>query len=313
MQGLMGAAGWRALTVTGQASGVGPVPLRPLTVADLLDAPFGLLRARPGTIMALAAVAVVPAQLVAAFLARSLFTGGGFDDVFQAPFATDPQSAGAVLLANAVLAANVALLYPLAWGLVARVGISTALGEPLDAWPALRATLPRWPTLVSAWLLALLAAAALPLIGAGMVATGSLPLVALAVPVLLVALPWTVAALAVALLVPVVAVTERGGPLRVLRRAVQLVRRRVGVVLGVVVLGGLVAALVRAALSTIPRTVALLVPLQGAWVLVAVGTILAGLVVLPYLALLGVCLYLDVRVRAEALDVHVLADPGAPA
>ena len=48
-----------------------PVPLRPMTMGDLLDGGFNVLRAEARTVLALAAVFIVPVQMLVAFLNRN--------------------------------------------------------------------------------------------------------------------------------------------------------------------------------------------------------------------------------------------------
>src|SRR4051794_1952372 len=47
-----------------------PVPLRPMTLTDLLDGAFAVIKARPRTVFGIAAAILIPAHVVAAFLQR---------------------------------------------------------------------------------------------------------------------------------------------------------------------------------------------------------------------------------------------------
>src|SRR5690606_23434507 len=125
---------------------------------------------------------------------------------------------------------------------------------------------------------------------------------------LLAALPAGVGAYVLLRLAPLAVVVEGLGPLAALRRSAALVRQRFWPVLGALLLAALVAWLVEYALSGIPSAIVLAVGLDVGWLLRAVAGVVAGVVVTPYTALVAALVYLDVRVRSEALDVEVLAD-----
>ena len=59
-----------------------PVPRRPLNALDICDGAFALVRSRPRSVVAIAAAFVLPSQVLAAWVSRSLFTDfdlGSFD------------------------------------------------------------------------------------------------------------------------------------------------------------------------------------------------------------------------------------------
>src|SRR3954465_14902015 len=58
----------------GGSARTGPLPLHPMTVSDVLDGAFKLLKANLRTIMIVTAVFIVPLQLISAFVQR----GSGF-------------------------------------------------------------------------------------------------------------------------------------------------------------------------------------------------------------------------------------------
>jgi hypothetical protein len=300
--------GWRALTVTGEAAGAGVVPIRPLTLGDLLDEPFVLLRAHLRAIVLFAAAAVVPSQLLQGYLSREALAG--FD---LGLFTGDPEALTAALTADGggaatflISALNGLLLLPIAVGLVSRLAVSSLLGEHLDDRTVVRATFARLPALAGTWFLAALVVVAVPLLGVLLAVTAE-PLAGgfltlLGLPVALIAFVLLAPA-------PLVAVVERRPPLAALRRSVRLVRPRFWAVAAALVLALGVSSLVQLALAGLPSALAFVLPGDAAWIVASAGSTLAGLVATPYTMLVVVLVYVDALVRGEALDVRRLLDP----
>ena len=69
----------------------GPLPLHPMTLGDILDGAFNLLKAEFRTLMIVSAVFIVPVQMIAAFLQRDLLGGLGLLDIAVDPTTTDAQ------------------------------------------------------------------------------------------------------------------------------------------------------------------------------------------------------------------------------
>jgi len=105
---------------------------------------------------------------------------------------------------------------------------------------------------------------------------------------------------------PVIGV-EGGRTMEAVRRSVRLVRPRYFPVMGTAVVMGIVATLLVNALSALPQALAAWLDPAGAWVLVAVGSIVSEIVVLPFVAAATVLLYFDLRVRTEGLDLEMTA------
>jgi hypothetical protein len=62
-----------------------PAPLRPMTVGDIIDGAFQVLKRAPGTVLAISAVFVIPIQVLAAWLQRDTASDleAMFDDATQ--------------------------------------------------------------------------------------------------------------------------------------------------------------------------------------------------------------------------------------
>jgi hypothetical protein len=59
-----------------------PVPLKPLTLSDLLDGSWAIIKARPKTVFLITAAIVIPVQVVVALLQRGLAKSVDFTTLF---------------------------------------------------------------------------------------------------------------------------------------------------------------------------------------------------------------------------------------
>jgi hypothetical protein len=269
------------------------VPLRPFTVADVLDGGITALKVAPGQLLAVTVPFILPVQILAAVVAR---TEAGSDPGVRDSFATGMQglftsgvTAGAVVVD---IIASVALTF--AGAAVARVVCSWYVDRPEPTRTALRAAVRRTPALVVLWLLVHLTevASAFPL---GITA--------------LFVVPYFVAA------APILAV-ESAGPWTAFRRCFRLTRRRYGFAFGVVVMvalldaviGGVSFALAFVAQGAV-EAAAQGLDLGTSWVWVVGATIsaAAALVVVPFVCATSALVYLDQRVRNEGLDIELAA------
>lgn len=264
-----------------------PVPLRPLTVPDLLDGGLRVWKLAPGTVAGLAALFVVPIQVGLGVLTRDqvedVQVGQTFTDAMSAtgPGDVDAGFGGDVFVLSLV-AHGIALAFVTA-GVAALVtgwyvGINRGTGALARI--ALRRT---WP-LVAAWVLVHLLEGVFAVL--------------LLVPVI-VPMAWF------AVVTPVVA-CEGAGPVRAMRRAARLANRRFGAVLGTCLLVALIDVVLSGALTAVGALV-LGLDLPAGW---AVNTAVAAgalLVTVPFVAGVATLLYLDLRVRTEGLDIELAA------
>lgn len=270
-------------------AGVPTVALRPMTVADILDGGFAVVKARPRRILGISALFVVPTYLLAAYLQRDSMGGMGFADFFtDDPVVLNEQTSGdqtAQLLGTLLVG-----LIPA----IALVCVAAAVGHLVGQWmmdrdaPAgemLGVIGRRWWPLLGSFVLVKLAEAA-GLFGCYI---GTLFVMALFVPV-----------------APIIGV-ERCGAGEALSRSVRLTRARYFPTMGIAVLMGLVASLLGTALGALPQGLAYWIGVDEAWPLMALGTIVSEIVVLPFVAAATVLLYFDLRVRTEGLDIEMTA------
>lgn len=264
-----------------------PVPLRPLTVADILDGALRAWKLAPSTMAGVAAVFVVPTQLLIGVLTRDdvedTRVGATVSDALSATGPDDVDLAidsavfvvGIVVqgVALALVTAAVATLVS-GW----YVGRRQAFGD-VAAFAARRA-----PALAAAWVLVHVVEAAFAVL--------------LVVPVLV---PMAL----YAVVTPVLAI-EGIGPWRALGRSWRLTRRRFGAALGTVLLVALSDAVLSGALTAV-GAIYLELDLPAAWVVNTAVSAGAMLVTVPFVAAAATLLYLDLRVRTEGVDIALAA------
>lgn len=265
-----------------------------MTVSDVLDGAFAILKAAPATIIAFTAVFAVPVHLLGAWLQRDLLGGGSILEVFgdgdQSLTAVDSGGLSSTWAQMVLLFGPSLALVFVAAAIVRLVG-AWHTGHDLSLRELLVGSLPlAWPLLAS-WALVHLAE------GVGMLACGF--------PGLAVMTWFLVTA-------PVVG-AERLGPVQAMRRSARLVSRRFWPVMGLVLLAGIVAALFGYALGLVPTVLSLLVGTDGHWwLLTAAAGVLTSIVTMPIVAATTVLIYLDLRVRTEGLDIELDAAAAFP-
>jgi hypothetical protein len=266
----------------------GPLPLHPMTLGDILDGAFKLLKANVRTIVLVAAVFLVPINLVAGFFQRDLLGGYGFLQLANDPSLIDQANADPsnALLLSAVLAALASfLITPFIGGAVSKIVAASYLGEEPEPGPVMRATARRFLALLGAFFFTLL-----------------LKLVGLLVCVVGVLVPMTFFLVTT----PAVMVEELG-PIQAMARSVTLVRTRFWPVMGIGVLSGLLASVLESILSWPFGLAAGLIGFRWGWILAAIGEILPALVTMPLVAIVATLVYFDLRIRNEGFDLQMIA------
>lgn len=270
--------------------------LGPMTVSDVLDGAFAILKAAPATIIAFTAVFAVPVHLLGAWLQRDLLAGGSFLDAFEqgdtSLTGVDQGGSMSGTWAQVVLFFGPALALVFVAAAIVRLVGAWHTGRDLSLSELLRGSVPMaWPLLAS-WTLVHIAELV------GMLACGF--------PALAVMTWFLVTA-------PVIG-AEHLGPVKAMRRSARLVGRRFWPVMGLVLLAGIVSALFGYALSLVPTVVSLLVGTSGYWwLLTAASGVLSSVITMPIVAATTVLIYLDLRVRTEGLDLELDAIDAFPA
>ena len=266
--------------------------------SDLLDGSFRLLKANLGTIVLVAAVFLIPVNLVAAFFQRDLLGGYGFLELMQDPSLLEeasgagPSNAAGIGIVIAALAGF--LVTPFIGGATSMVVAASYLGGELKAGPAMRATGRAFLTLLAVFFL-----------------TALLKLAGLVVCLVGVLVPMTL------FLVTTPAVmVEHARPIQAMARSVVLVRPRFWPVMAIGVGSGLVATFLANILATPFSIAALAVGYRWGWILAAIGAIVPALLTTPFVSVLATLVYFDLRIRNEGFDLQMIAAElgrGAPA
>jgi hypothetical protein len=300
------------------------VPLRPLGLGELLDGAVGVVRRYPRPTLGMSAgIAVLTAVVNLPFL-LSLADGPLFDTRRLDQGDTsglDAQVGGA--LAGLGIGSLVSFLAGIVLaGVVTAVVGRAVLGQPFTLGEAWRQVRPLLLRLVGLALIVLL------LIGGSVAVVTAVVIgaVALAGPVtLVVGVPLVVLALVAVVwlyvrvsLAPCALVLERTGIRTSLRRSGVLVRGSWWRVLGVLLLAQLITGFVAQVLQTPFAAHSFLSAFSSEApslsrldiVLSSVGSALAMAVVSPFAAAVRALLYVDRRIRAEALDVSLTAAAG---
>jgi hypothetical protein len=264
----------------------GPLPLHPMTLGDVMDGAFRLLKANLRTVLLVTAAFVVPVNVVVAFLQRDVLGGQGVLDVLNDPSLAGPTtlSAGQLIGIGLSLLASL-LVTPFVGGVLTRVVAASYLGEQLEPGPAIRATL-RW-----FWALLL-----------GFVCVHLLELAGLVACLVGAWVPMTFF-----LLTTPAIVVEEIGPIQAMSRSASLVRPRFWPTLGIALLAGIMASVLGNILGTPFGLVAQFIGLRNGWPLLALGSIVPALITTPFVAIVSTLLYFDARIRQEGLDLQMMA------
>jgi hypothetical protein len=285
-----------------------------MTLPDILDGAFKLLRANARTVLTITAVFVVPIQVLSAFLQRDLFGGQSITDFVSDPSTSDAADTGTDAAATLVAIAATVLVLPFVAGAVSRVVAASYLGETVESGEALRAAGRRWWSLVASWVLvhlfeglvwivAVLVAVALAVAGA----EGWAPVLVLVV-LALAGIPWLVVAMAWCVAVAPAIVVEDLGPVAGMRRSFRLLRPRTWSTVAVALVGGFLASILGQVLGVVPQSIGLAIGGdRGGWILLAVGGVLTSIVTTPLVAIISTLVYFDGRIRHEGFDLEVMA------
>jgi hypothetical protein len=282
-EGTVAATARRAATVRTRSSPVAILPpLRPLRPLQMIDGGFALLRARPAQVMTIAAVFVIPTELLAAFIQRNAVSSVKLSDVFNQSEAAQNQSSAnlGLVMANWMLS-SVALTFVAA--AVGRLVVADRLGIVVSTRQALGLALSRWWALLTSWLLIHVVYAA----GVFCFALPGLFLMGLYIAV-----------------APVVAL-EGLGPLKAIRRSQSLCRRRYWTCVGVGVASALVSIALAWTLRALPQLLGVFTLGHWGWLLAGLVSVVTTLITAPVVAATTVLLYLDLRVRTEGVDIEL--------
>ena len=292
----------------------GPLPLHPMTLSDILDGAFKLLKANAGTIVVIVSAFVVPLQLLSGFATREMLGGDSFVDMLGDPSVANESTSTSSTVVSLVTSGIWYIVLPFIAGAISKVVAASYLGRELRAGEALRATLRRAWALFASWVLVHLLEVAgflvgiLVLIGVAVAGGGTAAAVIGVLLILVAGFPVLLAVMALSMAVSPAIVVEELGPIAGIRRSWRLMRRRFWPVLGIALLSGFLANVLGQVLATVPTIIGLFVPFDSVgWLLFSIGGILSSLVTLPVVAIVATLVYFDARIRTEGFDLEVIA------
>lgn len=302
----------------------GIVPLRPLTLGELLDGAFRYIRAHPRVVLGISAVVAVVTVLVQAPFQASFGTSLQGLASSSGTAAPDLAQLGGVLGDAATLAGVGMLLGLLAntvlTGLLVVVLSRSVLGAPIvarDCWEAARPRLPGLLGVVVLVAVATVLAFVVPLVPAGVLALAGAPAGATAALTVLGLLAGIVLAVVVAVGLALAApayVLEGGGVVAALQRSPALVRGRFWPILGILVLTAVIVTIVAgivgipfsAVATGVGRAIGETNPYAPLPLLVtSIGTVVGATLTTPFQAGVTGLLYIDQRMRREGFDVEL--------
>jgi hypothetical protein len=289
------------------------LPIRPLSVGDILDGAFRALRATIGPVALLVVTLLGPVQLLFNLVLSRLVpgaVGAGFGDAFiEVDDAFGAGDLGAVfgstflfgvlswLITLVVGAAVVAVVLQLDRG--AQTDIGAAIRDAIGVlWSVLAATvllgLGAFAAFFGFVVLAVIISVAIPILGLVLAVLVFLP----------VGIVGGLALLGLINLVVPIAVVERQGPLDTIARAWWVLRRRFWRVVGITALIVILVVIVTLAVS-LPFTLLATITGGFAWVVESVGSVAAQIASVPLTSFAALLLYLDARARFEGLDLQL--------
>jgi hypothetical protein len=318
------APGWGAAYAPPPAPRPGIVPLRPLGVGELLDGAFTAIRRYPKATLGLAACVMLAVQVVEVATQYWLLAGitpPRSGTLADAADYTARVGTAAILNVLVVLLATLVLT-----GLVTAVIGEAVLGRPVtvsQAWGRLRPVFWRLAGASAlAFVLPLLVPAVLALPGIIVLAVGGGTIGGVLLVVGLVAgVPLMIWLYFLLVLAPAAVVLEQQTVRGALRRSRALVRRSWWRVFWILLLASVIASVVSGIIS-LPFTFAGggLTSVGGRTsavqlsqlVITGIGGLLAGTIVRPFSAGVAALLYIDRRMRAEALDMALVRAAAEP-
>ncbi|WP_436738594.1 hypothetical protein [Streptomyces sp. BBFR102] len=328
-----GGGGW---TQPPAAAKPGVIPLRPLGVGEILDGAVATLRAHWRTVLGISLMIAVATQVVLILLQRFVLRGSVDVSALEDPSATTDELLSA--MGDALLDSGLVLLVSLlgtivATSLLTMVTSRAVLGRPVslsDAWRDARPQLPRLAgltLLLPLIAIAVVAVAMVPGALLGMVSgpDGGAALLALgalggAVVAVWLTIRFSLSSAALML--------EKQGVVKAMKRSVKLVRGSWWRVFGIQLLAQLLAMIASSIILLPFSRIAAVITGESAagaldemavtnfgWtylIITGVGSVIGTMLTLPIVAGVTVLLYIDQRIRREALDVELARAADAP-
>ncbi|PRH79597.1 hypothetical protein C6N75_08705 [Streptomyces solincola] len=310
----------------------GVIPLRPLSVGEILDGAVSTLRAHWRTVLAITITVSVIVEIGSILVERYLIPPPPEISPDATPeealnAAVDSMQSSLASLGPTVLLSMISSLFLTA--LLTTVISRSVLGRPVSLADAWRESRPRLPHLLGLLVvlplvyIAVMVVALLP----GLLLSGTaagIPLIVLGSLGGIVALVWLYIRFALA---SSALMLERQGVLESLKRSAKLVRGAWWRTFGIMALAVLLVILVAMIIGIPFGLIALAADGDGfsglingsspdfGWpflIITGVGSVLASAITYPILSGVPVLLYIDQRIRREALDLELARAAGVP-
>lgn len=260
---------------------------RPLSLSDILDDAFAVVRAQPVTLLIVTLVVVLPVRIAIAWLTRAGLGGASLP-----AFLADPEGYADVVTDQEYLTAWV--LDTLA--VVVLVGV---LAQMVEAWwrggrPGVGSLLRRLPRLLLH-------------VPSGMAVLAPVMLTAVVpgMPAMFWVLFFGTVVLSPFAVLVAAAMVEGVGPWRAWRRARRLTRKRHLSTAWTFFMATVIVALLQQLLPLLFTGAQFIAGQDFNGVLIGIGIVLTALLVAPFVAAVVALVYFDLRVRAEGLDIEL--------
>ncbi|UFU02182.1 hypothetical protein LQF12_11760 [Ruania suaedae] len=303
---------------SGFAPQPGVIPLRPLTLGELYDGAIRSIRANPAVMFALSAVLVSLSVAVEGIATwgimeelNTLLANPEDPAMFEGGMSSLYATLQSALLGAGISAAVSFLVTTILTGLLIHSVSQSVIGRKMslgEVWASTRGQIPRLLGLSLVISLMLIAVLAI-MIGLILLATLSQEVAVVGVVGLLSALLALVGVIVIVtftLLATPTLVLERAGILTALRRSFTLTRRAFWRILGIYLLTQLLVFVIASAVSyPIGAVGGLFGSVTAIGVASLIGSAITLTVTTPFVAAVTALLYIDIRIRTEALDVEL--------
>src|SRR5215216_6024643 len=241
-----------------------PRLLRPRSVGELLTDAFELYRQHWQNLFVIVAVIVIPLSFLQVLVGDFWIRQGLTEEELRGGVEVTENGA----FAGAILGSIVVAITTILTGAITRAAAGTFLGRDLEIGESYRYGFARF------W---------------SIVLVGLLSGLAIAVGFVLLIVPGFIVLTFLTCAIPALVIEGKRGR-EALRRSWNLVRGRGWPVFGTIVVATLINGIVNSLLTA---------PFGDNWAARSIGASIASVITMPYMALVGVFIYLDVRVRKE--------------
>ncbi|GGU89001.1 membrane protein [Streptomyces albospinus] len=325
--------GWAAMP---PAAKPGVIPLRPLGVGEILDSAVATMRAHWRTVLGVSLIVAIVSQTANTIVTGVWFQGAGrtpaLDTNSNPPLRQALSDMGDTLAGSAISSLIGLLATIIATGLLTMVVSRAVLGRPAtagEAWRDARGQLPRLLGLLVLLPLLITTVFAVGIVP-GLVVTASGTATTGLVLILIGGLAATVVSIWLwvrySLASPAL-MLEKQGVIAAMRRSAKLVRGAWWRVLGVQLLAYLLVAIVQFIIQIPATLIAFIVGGESlmdwangtgnssSWpflIVLGIGSIISSAITFPISAGVTVLVYVDQRIRREALDLELARAAGLP-